>query len=125
MVLDCGGNDVVAGLGQSEDGEVVAFGAATGEDDFGRAAAQQIGNRFAGPFDGGTRLLSMMVDRGGVAEVLGEVRAHGVQNLGQHGRARVIVEIGASHGTESIVLMRGQGGRTLGEGLKKSERGAG
>jgi hypothetical protein len=63
MMLDLGGNQVIAGLRQSEHREVVSFSSTAGEDNFGRAASQQVRNRFARSFYRRTRVLPMMVNR--------------------------------------------------------------
>src|SRR5579863_1040896 len=47
-----------------------------------------------------------MVDGRGVAEVLREVRAHGLKNLGQYRGCRVIVEIDSAHGTHALFYAR-------------------
>ena len=58
----------------------------------------------------------MMVDGRGVAEVLPEIRAHGLEHLGQNRRCGVIVEVNAMH-TEPAFILRerrardGRGGR--------------
>jgi len=96
-MLDGRRDDVIAGLCQTEDGEVISFGAAAGEYDFRSAAAQKIRNRFARPLHGGPRFLPMMMDGRRVPEMLGEVGPHGLENLGEDGRARVIVEIDPTH----------------------------
>src|SRR5207244_6625457 len=81
----------------TEDVEVSACRAATGEYDFRRSAAKKIRNRFAHPLRGGARFLPMMMDGRRVPEMLGEVGPHGLENLGEDGRARVIVEIDPTH----------------------------
>ena len=70
VVFDGRGDEVVAGLDESEDGEIVALGASAGEDDLGGAAVQQRGDRLAGVLDGGAGVLAVEVDRRGVAEGL-------------------------------------------------------
>ena len=108
-MLDGRRDDVIAGLCQTwlcqtEDGEVVSFSAAAGKYDFRSAATQKIRNRFARAFDGGPRLLPMMMDRRRVPEMLAEVRPHGLQNFGEDGRGRVVVEIDSAH--QSIFYAR-------------------
>src|SRR5438132_6692138 len=100
-MLDGRRDDVIAGLCQTwfcqtEDGEVISFGAAAGEYDFRSAAAQKIRNRFARPLHGGPRFLPMMMDGRRVPEMLTEV-GHGLENFGENGGAGVIVEIDAAH----------------------------
>src|SRR5437870_12768726 len=102
MMLDGRRDDVIAGLCQTwlcqtEDGEVISFGAAAGEYDFRSAAAQKIRNRFALPLHGGPRFLPMMMDGRRVPEMLTEVAPHGLENFGENEGAGVIVEIDAAH----------------------------
>ena len=85
-------------LGDTEDGVVVGFGAATGEDDFLRAGADQGGDLFAGGFDGGAGLLAKGVDGGGVAVLAGEIGKHGVEDFGIDGGGGVVIEVDAVHG---------------------------
>ena len=68
VVLDGGGDEVVARAQDAEDGGVVALGAAGGEDDFGGPAVEERGNLFAGALDGGAGMLAVLVDRGSIAE---------------------------------------------------------
>ena len=101
-MLDGRRDDVIAGLCQTwlcqtEDGEVVSFSAAAGKYYFRSAATQKIRNRFARALHSGTRFLPMMMDGRRVPEMLGEVGPHGLENLGEDGRARVIVEIDPTH----------------------------
>ena len=86
------------GLSESEDCQIVAFGAAAGENDLRRTASQQSGHRFARMLDRRPRLLSMMMDGRRVPEVLPEVGLHGLKDRGQHGGGGVVVEIDAAHG---------------------------
>ena len=82
---------------QPEYRQIVGFRTAAGKHDLRGAAAQQRGHRFARALDRGPRLLPVMVDGGRVAEVLAEVRPHGLQNLGEHRSGRVVVEIDSAH----------------------------
>ena len=52
---------MIARSDQAEDSQIVGFGAATGEDDFGWLATQQRGDRLARALDCRTRFLSVMV----------------------------------------------------------------
>ena len=76
------GDDVVAllpvHLGHALDREVVGLGAAGGEDDLlGIAGADELGDLLAGLLDGRLGLpAERVVAAGGVAELLGEVRQH-------------------------------------------------
>src|SRR5207248_3036700 len=92
-MLDGRRDDVIGGLCQTEDGEVISFGAAAGEYDLRSAAAQKIRNRFARPLHGGPRFLPMMMDGRRVPETLGEVGPHGSENRVGARRARGSVEM--------------------------------
>ncbi len=88
MVLDGGGDEVggfaVGGFGgeDAEEGEVVALGAAGGEDDLGVEAAEEAGDGGTGLLDGSAGLLAVLVDGAGVAVVLHPVGTHGLEYLG-------------------------------------------
>ncbi len=86
------------GSDEAENCQIVAFGAAAGEDDFRGTASQQSGYRLARPLHRRPRLLSMMMDGRRVPEALPEVGLHGLKDLGQHRGGGVIVEIDAAHG---------------------------
>ena len=62
MVFDGAGDEVIAGFAQSEEGEVVAFGASAGENDLGFAGADEFGDIFSCVFDGRAGLLALLVD---------------------------------------------------------------
>ncbi len=102
VMLDGGGDEVVAGTQDAEDGGVIALSAAGGEDDLGGAAVQQSGNLHAGVLDGGAGALAEMVDGGGVAEGFDEERPHGLEHLGEQRRGGVGVHVDAAH-IQSIV----------------------
>ena len=85
------------GSAKAENCQVVAFGAAAGEDDLGGAASQQRRYRLPRTLDRRPRLLSVMMDGRRVAEVLPEVGLHRLKDLGQDRRGGVIVEIDAAH----------------------------
>ena len=100
--------------GETENCQIVGFGAAAGEDDLGSAASQQSGDRLSCAFHRRPRLLSMMMDGRRVAEVLPEVALHGLKDRGQHRGGGVIVEIDAAHGYCHFTLYMGAGtGRRL------------
>jgi hypothetical protein len=86
----------------AEDGVVVGFGAAAGEDNFLGTSADERGDLFAGRFDGGAGALAGSVDGGGVGEVAGEIGKHGVEDLRVDGRRGVVIEIDAVHGVASL-----------------------
>ncbi len=89
VVLDGGGDEVERGVGRysvvedSEEGEVIALGAAGGEDDLGGEAVEEAGDGLAGALDGGTGVTALLMDGAGVAEVLDPEGTHGVEDLGE------------------------------------------
>ena len=105
VVLDGGGDEVGGflreeiGLQDAEEGEVVALGAAGGEDDLGGAAVEQRGDLLAGVLDGGAGVLALLVDGAGVAEVLDPEGTHGVEDLGEQRRGGVGVHVDPAHGS--------------------------
>ncbi len=97
VVFHCRGDDVVARLHQAEQSQVVAFGAAAGEDDLRRTAVQQLGDLLTRLLDGRARLLSLLMNGGRVAKLLEEVGAHRLKHLGRERRSGVVIEIDAMH----------------------------
>ena len=83
----------------AEEREVVRFGAAGGEDDFGRTAAEKCRDLFAGMLEGGAGTLAWLVDGAGVCEVLGPKGSHGGDDLGQQRRRGVRVHVEGVHGS--------------------------
>ena len=100
------GDDVIVRLHQAKQRQVVAFGAAAGENDLRGTAVQQLGNLLTRVLDRGARLLSLLVDGRRVAEPLEEVRTHRLKHLGQKRRRGVVVEIDAVHGRCSLYALR-------------------
>ena len=88
----------------TKDGVVVGLGAAAGEDDFLGACADEGGDLFSGGFDGGAGALAGGVDGGSVCEIDGEIREHGVEDLGVDGRRSVVIEVDAVHGAALRIL---------------------
>ena len=97
MVLNRRRNNLVPGLRNSENGKVVRLCPAAREHDLRSAAAEQRGHRLARPLYRRPRLLPMMMNGGCVAEVLREVRPHGLQNLRQRRSRCVIVKVNPAH----------------------------
>ena len=102
VMLDGGGDEVIAGAQDAEDGGIVALRAAGGENDFGGAAMEERGDLFAGVLDGGAGALAEVVDGGGVAEGLDEKRPHGLKHLGEQRRGGVGVHVDAAHRVLSL-----------------------
>src|SRR5450432_2174459 len=94
----------LGGFDDAEDGVVVGFGAAAGEDDFLRTGADERSHTFASSFNRRTRLLSKGMDRGRVAEVSREIGQHGVEHGGIDGGSGVVIEIDAVH-TDAIRIL--------------------
>jgi len=107
FVFDIGGDDVLggtrSGADDSENGVIVGFCAAAGEDDFLRACAEKRGDLIASSFDGGAGALANSVDGGGVAEVGGKIGKHRVEDGGFDGGGGVEIEVDAIHGDISRV----------------------
>ena len=97
VVLDGGGDEVIAGLQRAKDGEIVTFRAPACEDHLGRAAAEQGGYLRAGVLHRVTGMLPLLVDRGRVAEPLQQKWAHGIQHLGKKGCGGVGVHVDSLH----------------------------
>ena len=95
---------MVARLHQAKQRQVVALGAAAGEDDLRRTAVQQLGNLLARLLDRGARLLSLLMNGRGIAKLLEEVRPHRLKHLRQKRRGRVIVEIDTVHEEQLSVV---------------------
>ena len=86
---------VIGGVEDAEDGVIVGFGSAAGEDNFLGLRADESGDLFAGGFDGGAGFLAGGVDGGGVAEVSGEEGEHGFEDCGVDRSGGVVVEVDA------------------------------
>src|SRR5579862_4893191 len=97
VMLDGRSDDVIAGLHQSRDRQIVGFGAAAGEDDFRRAAAEQRSNRLPRLLDGRSSFLPVAMNRRRIAEALAKIRAHGSEHFRQNRGGSVIVEVNPRH----------------------------
>src|ERR1700733_9398520 len=86
---------VTRGFDRAQNGEVVGFGAATGEHDFGRLGADESGNGFAGMLDGVAGALAGGMNGAGVAVGIAEIRQHSVEDFGRDGSGRVVIEVDA------------------------------
>ena len=95
VVLGGGGDEVIARLAGAEKGEIVGFGAARGEDELGGAAVEEPGELVSRMVDGGAGALTLLMGGTGIAEAFVEVRAHGLENLGQERGRGVGIEIDA------------------------------
>ena len=96
-MLDGSGDEVVAWVQDSEEGEVVALGASGGEDDLGGAAVEEAGDGLAGVVDGGAGVLTLLMDGAGVAELLDPEGTHGVEDLGEQRGGGVGVHVDPAH----------------------------
>ena len=76
---------------------IARFGAAGREDNLVRLRFQEGGDLNAGTFDGVVGRFSVAVRAGWVAEVLAQIREHGVENGGVDRRGGVVVEINRVH----------------------------
>jgi len=95
VVLDGGGDEVLAGGYGAEEREVVALGAAGGKDDLRRVGVQQAGDGVAGAVDGGARALALLMDGAGIAKLFEKVGAHGVKHFRQQRRGGVRIHVDA------------------------------
>src|SRR5882724_8497041 len=111
---------MLPGLSQAKYFQVIALGAAAGEDNFRCAASEQRGYRLACALHRCPRLLSMVMDGRRVPEALAEVVLHGLKDRRQDGCGGVVVEIDAAH-RHSAILRRicedGNAGNTI-QGIK-------
>ena len=74
---------MLPGLDDAEEREVVALGAAGGEDDLLRLGAEQTSYRGACLLDGGAGALARLMDGAGVAKLFEQVRTHRLEDLRQ------------------------------------------
>src|SRR5205823_5095723 len=79
------------------DGLVARLAAAAGEDDLVGLGAEEVGDLLAGAVDGVMGSLAVGVAAGRVAELLAQVRQHGVEDGGVEGRRRIVVEVNRFH----------------------------
>ncbi len=103
LVLGLDRDDVLAAFGVEVgcalDGQVVGFGGAGGPDDFARVGIDQLGDFFAGAFDGLFGLPAKRVAaRGRVAKVLVQPGHHGVDDTGVDRRRGRIIQIDRTGG---------------------------
>src|SRR5580658_2753174 len=97
MMFNRRSDDVIARLYHPEQGEVVALGAAAGENHFGRTAVQQFGNILASMLHRGTRLLALLMNGRRIPELLDKMRPHRLKHFRQERSCGVVVEIHAMH----------------------------
>ena len=74
MMLDGGCDDVVSGFHDPKECEIIGLCTTACEHDLGSTTSQQLGDRLASPLDRRPRVLSVVVDRRSVPELLQEVR---------------------------------------------------
>ena len=84
-------------LAVAADGEVVGLRPAGGEDDLVRARADEFGHLAPRAVNGRPRLLPVEVDARRVAELLGQVRQHRLDDPAVNRGRRTVVEIDAAH----------------------------
>ena len=89
-----------AGPEQALDGEVVALGAAAGEQHLRRPGAQRLGEPLARLLGGAAGRAAARVQRGGVAHAA-QLLGHRRQHLGQHRRGRRVVQVRHGAGQRS------------------------
>src|SRR5215469_379654 len=81
----------------AEDSVIVGLRAATGEENLLGACRNQCSDMFARGFHSRASFLAVSVDRGGIAELPGEVGKHRVEHLRLDGSGGVIIEVNAVH----------------------------
>src|SRR6185369_11858557 len=99
VMLNGGGDEVVAGCEDAEEGEIVALSAAGGEDDLGGAAVKHAGDGLTRVIDGGACVLALLMDGTGVAVVLEVERTHCLKDLRKERCGGVSVHVNALHTT--------------------------
>ena len=107
-VFDDGRHDMapLECLRHTADGEIVRLRAARREDDLVGVAAEERGDLLASVRNRVTGSRAVRVSARGVAEVFAQIRQHRVDDLGQEGRRRVVVEIdgvAVVHGAHSCI----------------------
>ncbi len=88
---------MVAGMQNPEDRRIVALGTARVEYNFRFMAIEELRHGLAGPVHGRMRLLTMKMDRRGIAKVLHPIRAHGLDHLRQQWGGGICIRIDSSH----------------------------
>ena len=116
VVLDGARDDVApfggVGPGEALDSPVVRFGSAAREEDLARGGADEGGQALAGCGHGVGGLLAQGVNRGGIAEMLGEVGGHGLHHFGTDGRRGRMVKVDLPHGAPASASGMGTPGGT-------------
>jgi len=94
-MFDLGGDHMplARGLEGRPDGHVVAFGAATGENDFLRRAAEQRGDFLARLFDMPFDELAETVSAGRIAVVFGQEWHHDFKDFRRDARSGVVIKV--------------------------------
>ena len=95
VMLDLRGDDVPRALGGGNalDSEIVRLGAARGEDDLILGDLEEARDLLARRLHAIARFAAEAVDARRIAEVLAEVRQHGLEHLGVHRGGCVVIEI--------------------------------
>ena len=97
MMFNLGSNHVIAGMGQSKNCKIVSFGAAAGEDHLCSTTSQQARDRLPRPLHRCARMLSVVVNRRGIPELVKIIRAHRLKHLRQERCGGVAVQIHTAH----------------------------
>ena len=97
MVLDLRGDDVVAvgaaGERHALDRQVVALGAAAGEQDLARAAVEDLGDGVARFVERAARNAAVAIQARRVAPALSEIRQHRLEDTLVEGRSGGVIQI--------------------------------
>lgn len=83
--------------GGAEESEVIAFGPATGEDDFAGPAFPNVSHSLAGVVQERASVTADPVQAGRISVTLAEKRQHLISNTGIEGSGSVVVEVNGGH----------------------------
>src|ERR1035437_3949790 len=103
-MLDTRRDDVIPRANQARNGEIVGLRTAAGENNLRSAAAEQRGHPLACVLYRCPGLLPVMVDGGGVSELIPEIGPHRLEHFGQDRGGGVIVEVNAMHTEPASIL---------------------
>jgi hypothetical protein len=77
--------------------KIIALRAPAGEHNFGWPAPEEVSHASPSLFDGGTRLLSFLVDRRSIPKLPHQKRPHSLQHLWQQRSSSIRIEVNSPH----------------------------
>ena len=83
--------------GYALQGQIIGLRAPGGEDDLLRVCSQELCHLLSGVLQSLFCLLAKAVQAGGIAELIGKVGQHGLQDLGSHGSGGRMVHVNPLH----------------------------